>query len=204
MKFYFKSEFKSVSGINLAGNIILFSENQITLDSTCTLDNVLVFAKSIHVSSGFKGRVQLFATESILVGKNCVFNYPSGMGVLKPDSESNIQPKIVIGDSSVFKGILFSYEKVKSDAQTLIDIGNNVRIEGEVFSKGMIRFKNGATIYGGIKANRVIYETNSTLFENYLVNTTINTDLLSPYYLTSSIFSGISTKRKVLEWLDTE
>ena len=204
MKFYFKNVSKNVSNINLEGNIILFSENGITLDSTCFLNNVLVFAKSIQVRNGFKGSAQLFATESIIVGKNCVFNYPSGMGVLKTDTKTNIQPKIVIGDSCVFKGILFSYEKVKSDAQTLIDLGKDVRIEGEVFSKGMIRFKNGVTIYGGISANRIIYETKSTLFENYLVNTTINLDLLSPYYLTSNVFSGASNKRKVLEWLGTK
>ncbi|WP_026898453.1 hypothetical protein [Daejeonella oryzae] len=201
-RFYFKKPAFTINQINLKGNIIILSTGLITIDSTSILDNVLIFAKSIYIKSGFKGRAQMFAMESIITEKNCVFNYPSTMCVIKPDSESNNQPRISLGDNSVLKGILFSYEKDKSDAQTLIDIGGNVLVEGEVFSKGMIRFKDGATINGGITANRVIYETNATLFENYLVNTTLNSEALSPYYLTSPIFYNKNQKRSILEWLE--
>ena len=201
-KFYFKNMIQIIRDISLKGNIILFSNNHITIDSTASLDNIIVFANSISIKSGFAGRVQMFAKETIIIEKHCVFKYPSAVGVIKQKTSLNQQPRIALGDSSVFQGILFTYEKDKSDAQTLIDIGKDTRIEGEVFSRGMIRFKDGAVIHGSITANRVIYETNSTLFENYLVNTTINSELLSPYYLTSAVFSVASSKRKVLEWLD--
>lgn len=202
--FHFKKRVVTLKDIKLQGNIALFSDTLIAIDGSATLDNVLVFAKVIVVESGFKGRCQLFATDSIRVKQNCRFNYPSCIGVLKFESKNGSQAKISLGDASSFSGILFTYENPKSDFQTLIDIGKKVKINGQVFAQGIIRFKDSVVVNGNISANRLIYETNYTMFENYLMNTVVDQVGLSPFYLTSSLFAVSSGKRKIMQWLETK
>ena len=202
--YHFKSKSTLVKDINLKGNIVLFSNSLIVLDSSSTLDNVLVFAKGIVVKSGFKGRCQLFATDSVSIGKNCNFTYPSTVGVLKLNNSEIYQSKIVIKEGSMFNGILFTSESKKSDLQTLIDIGKKVRIKGQVFAQGLIRLKDSVEVKGNISANRFIYETNNTMFENYLVNAVIDEKSLSAHYLTSSLFWASSGKKRILQWMETK
>ena len=151
------------------------------------------------VKSGFNGQCQLFATDSISIKQNCQFNYPSCIGVLQFASQKGSQARISLGDQTTFNGILFTYESSKSDFQTLIDIGKNVQITGQVFAQGMIRFKEMSQVNGNITANKFIYETNYTLFENYLMNTVVDERGLSHYYLTSSLFSVSSGKKKIMQ-----
>jgi hypothetical protein len=44
----------------LSGNVILYADTLLTIDSTAILNDVLVFAKAIVVKSGFHGNCQLF------------------------------------------------------------------------------------------------------------------------------------------------
>ena len=200
--YYFKKRVHNLNNIRLRGNIILYAENEIRIDSSAELDNVLVFARSIKLGPGFKGRCQLFALDSIVVAPNCRFDYPSSLAVLNFKT-GNVQPRIRIDSGSVVNGILLSWQKQETDGQTLIDIEKDVTVKGQVFAKGMVRFKQGARINGSLSANKVVFEADATLYENYLVDTQIDAPSLSPYYLTSSLFWHASKKRKVLQWLDS-
>jgi len=200
--YYFKKRVHNLNNIRLRGNIILYAENEIRIDSSAELDNVLVFARSIKLGPGFKGRCQLFALDSIVVAPDCRLDYPSSVAVLNFKT-GNVQPRIRIDSGSVVNGILLSWQKQETDGQTLIDIEKDVTVKGQVFAKGMVRFKQGARIDGSLSANKVVFEADATLYENYLVDTQIDAPSLSPYYLTSSLFWHASKKRKVLQWLDS-
>src|SRR5579872_1247570 len=51
--FDFQKEVKTLGHIMLKGNIMLHSDTTLIIDSTARLENVLVFAKTIIVKSGF-------------------------------------------------------------------------------------------------------------------------------------------------------
>jgi len=199
---FFKRQLLNLTDISLLGNIAVYADNQVYIDSSARLDNVMIFARSIRVASGFKGRCQLFARDSIITGANCRFLYPSCLAVLNFEPKENIQPRISLDSGTVLNGVLFSYQKQKTDGQTLIHIGKNALIKGQVFARGIVRFREQAKVEGSVSANQLMHEVNATLYENYLIDTQIDAGSLSPYYVSSALFWVASGKRKVLQWLE--
>jgi hypothetical protein len=201
--FNFKKEIQTIKDIKLSGNIILFSDTTIIIDSTAVLNNVMVFAKAITVKSGFKSSCQLFATDSIYVENNCRFEYPSCLGILRfQTSKTSTQEKITLGKNTSFSGTLFTYEKAENLLKPSISIGKQATITGQVYSQGMLELKDSTVVDGSVFASLFYYRNSFTLFENYLINTTINSKLLSPYYLTSELLPVAKQKKKILQWLE--
>jgi len=199
----FKKEVQTVENIHLSGNIALFSDTTLIIDSTAVFKNILVFAKVIIVKSGFQGNCQLFATDSISVGPGCRFGYPSCLGVLRFQSSIvGTPPKITVGHNTGFSGILFTYEKTEAPVKPLIDIGKHVKIKGQLYSQGILELKDSAEVDGSVFTSLFYYKNSFTLFENYLINITIDSKALSPYYLTGELLPVASKKKKVLQWLE--
>lgn len=192
---------QEISGLKLKGKIVLVSDTILTLKEDMILENVLIYAPAIIVKDGFKGSCQLFARDSIITGKNCNFLYPSFAGVFKPD-KSKIQSKISLGEGTQFSGILFSYEKQRSDLQTMISFGKGCLMKGEVYATGYIKMEAPLTVYGKVYAKRFIMQKASSLYENYLIDVVLNRKLLSKYYLSSPLFKRSGQDNQVLAWLN--
>jgi hypothetical protein len=198
----FKKKVTTITNIKLSGNVILLSDTTIIIENTAKLENVLIFARAILVKDGFAGTCQLFATDSIGVGKNCTFNYPSCLGVIRNHKDKSTQGRIRIGENTTITGTLFTYEKEKSQLQTLIDIANNVKIYGQVYDMGLLKFNKSAEIDGSVFSNRFLYKSTYTTYENYLINIKLDATGLSPYYLTSPLLPVSGKRQKVLQWLE--
>jgi len=190
-----------IEDTKLRGKIILVSDTVVTIAATAVLEDIQIYAPAIVVAPGFKGSCQLFARDSIIIGKDCTFNYPSFAGIFKPEA-GKIQSKISIGEGVTFSGILMTYEKKRSDLQTMISLGAKSRVKGEVFATGYIKMEKGITVYGKVYAKRFIMQTPATLYENYLIDITLNRKLLSKYYLSSIVFKRGTPDKKVLKWLN--
>lgn len=190
-----------IEDTKLRGKIILISDTVVNIAATTVLEDVQIYAPAIVVAPGFKGSCQLFARDSIVIGKDCTFNYPSFAGIFKPKG-GKIQSKISIGEGVTFSGILMTYEKNRSDLQTMIYLGAKSRLKGEVFATGYIKMEKGITVYGKVYAKRFIMQTPATLYENYLIDITLNRKLLSKYYLSSIVFKRGIPDKKVLKWLN--
>jgi hypothetical protein len=199
----FKKEDRTLKDIEMKGNIILFSDTTITIENTATLNNVLVFARSIVVKSGFHGSCQLFATDSIHVDSACRFDYPSSLGILRfAISKATLQAKIMVGATTIFNGVIFTYEKADNPVKPLIVIGKNANIKGQIYSQSTLELKDQSEIDGNVFTSRFLYRTSFTLYENYLINTTIDSKALSPFYLTSDLIPAANKKKKILQWLE--
>ncbi len=205
-KLYFLDiEMMELGSRKLSGKLILVSDTIVQIAADSQLDQVQVYAPAIIVESGFKGNCQLFARDSIIIGKNCVFDYPSFAGVFKPEDHP-IQAKLSIDEGSSFSGILLSYEKKRSPLQTIISLSKGCRIYGEVYATGLVKLDKTVSVYGKTYAKRFIMQTPATLYENYLIDISLNRKLLSKYYLSSSIFKGVSNRnmqqQRILKWLN--
>ena len=201
--FSFKKSVQTLENIKLKGNIILLSDTTITIDSTALLSNIIVFAKSIVVKSGFQGNCQLFATDSIRVEPRCVFNYPSGVGILRfQPTASKTQEVLFIGQSSTINGAIFTYEKASNNVKPTITLGKHTKVQGQIYSQGMLQLKDTTEVDGSVFTSLFFYKSSFTLYENYLINTTINSKALSPYYLTSDLLPVAQKKKKILQWLE--
>jgi hypothetical protein len=201
--FNFKKKAQTIENTTIQGNIILLSDTTITIDSTSTLKNVQVYARAIVVKSGFHGNCQLFATDSIRVEANCNFSYPSCLGVVRfKNPVVNSQPKLSIGKNSTFYGLIFTYDKLDNPVKPLILVGNDVKIKGQVFSYGIMQMNDKSEVDGSLFTSRFWYRSTFTLYENYLINSTIDAKALSSYYLSSDLIPVVKKRKKVLQWLE--
>jgi hypothetical protein len=186
---------------SFSGKLILISDSTITIRAGTALKDIQIFAPSIIVENGFKGVCQLFAKDSIIIGKNCEFQYPSFAGVFKPENGA-VQPKVSLGEGSRFSGLLFTYEKERSNLQTLISIAKDCIVKGQVYAYGYIKLDKSVSIQGKVYTTRFIMQTPATLYENYLIDVTIDRKALNKYYLSSSMFRLKNEEQKVLKWLN--
>ncbi|MHB8208034.1 hypothetical protein [Mucilaginibacter sp.] len=194
----------TLTHLKLSGNIILFSDTALTLDSTAQLNQVIIIAKSITVNSGFHGACQLFAHDTIGVQPRCRFDYPSALAIVRfdPPSQPEKGARISLSANVVFNGCIFAYELQPGKLPPLIHIGQKAIVKGLVYSQGYVEFQDKAEIDGSVFTDRFLYQTSYTRYENYVVNTTINEKLLSPYYLSSALFPVATQKKKILRWLE--
>jgi hypothetical protein len=201
----FGNKVSSIENIKLSGNIIIYSDTTLTIESTAQLNNCVVFAHAIVVKKGFKGTCQLFATDSVSIERDCVFSYPSSISVTRFESSKVSAPILLnISENTSIAGMVFSYDKYfDRNKQPLIDLGKNVHISGQLYSQGMLGLKDGVNIAGSVFTNRFIYQSSFTRYENYLINTTINSTALSSYYLNSDLMPVSSKKKKILQWLES-
>lgn len=192
-----------LKNVRLKGNIILYSDTTLYIDSTAKLSHILVFARSVVIGSGFKGNCQIFASDSVTVGKGAVFTYPSCIGLLPaPGPRMGMPPRISMGEGTRFDGLLFSYEKEKATLPTIIYLGKGSRITGQLYNTGTVALKDSVQINGSITCRKFLYQTDFTAYENFLINVRISAKALSPYYLTSDLLPVAKKRKKVLLWLE--
>jgi hypothetical protein len=189
-----------LGNISLNGNIILYSDSMVTINSSTELNGIQIYAPYIKVEKGFKGNCQLFATDSIVVDQDVSMAYPSVLGVIRK-SEGELQPTISIGDHVNFNGIIFTYEQKRTPMQTMIKIGKDSKITGEVYASGLLKMERGLVINGKVSGNRFLMQTKTTLYENFLIDVTFNRPARSAYYLGSRLFES-QRENRVLRWLN--
>lgn len=173
-----------------------------TIDASAKLENVVIFARSVIVSSGFHGTCQLFATDSIHIHSGCRFGYPSCLGVLNTNS-SKISPyvRITLDRDNIFSGALFTYRSAVDDIMPILSLDSNVTVNGQIYSQGALQFRRSLQVNGSIYTRMFTYQNGSNLMENTLVDAAISTRSLSPYYLSGELFP-VSKRKKILKWLE--
>lgn len=194
-----------LKNIKLDGNIILHSDTSIIIDSSAVLNNVIIAAKYIHVKEGFKGVCQLFATDSLTIEKQCSFNYPSCIGLYRLKSYSfSVPAHLFIGGQTRIEGVVFICDKnFQLEKSPIITLAKNVTIYGQIFSQGFVELNDNALVNGNLTTRRFLYQSSYTRYENYIINARLDETQLSRYYLTSSLMPVSSSKKQVLQWLES-
>lgn len=184
----------------MKGNIVLYSDTIVEIDADQVLNGIIIIASAIKVKKGFTGKLQLFAKDSIIIEEDCTLEYPSALGVFKVDYKV-MQPFISIGKKSVVNGLLFTYQNpdVQDLQQTNIVIHADAVVTGLVYCDGFLDVKG--TIKGCAMCNKFILKTPSTIYENHLLNATINSTQLSKYYVMPNVFKNDNIK-KLMQWVD--
>ncbi len=181
------------------GNIILYADSTITVAASTYLDGVQLYAPHIKIEEGFKGSCQLFATDSITIGKNSVLSYPSVAAVIGTKKPGRF-PKITLARNVTFEGIIFTHEEKRTALQTMINIQRDSKIKGEVYA-GLVKLDSGVTINGKASCNLFLMQTSTLLYENFLIDVNLNRIARSKYYLSSPIFNT-RRQNKILRWLN--
>jgi hypothetical protein len=168
------------------------------IDSSCRLNNILVFAPAVTFSDGFKGTVQVFAKDSLVVGKNCILQYPSALGLFKSDVVSR-QPYIKVDKNSTVKGIIFTSQEIFDQERTKVVLKEDSFLEGQLYADGFADLQG--IVYGSVACNKFSLKTASSVYENHLLNVTIDNSKLSPSFVGSALIYS-DHEKSVIKWLE--
>jgi len=190
-----------LNNVYLKGNVIVISDSAIQIDSSAILKDIQIYAPSVTIKEGFMGSVQVFSRDSINIHKNVVLEYPSVLGLVtsnQKDHQYEDSPFVNVAEYSRINGIIFSTMADKEIPFPIIKIDKNAEIYGQVFASGMLQLQG--EIMGSTITNGFILKTSSTLYENFVLNGTMDSNKLSEYYLGSKLINKNSVMG-ILKWL---
>ncbi|MBI2269783.1 MAG: hypothetical protein HYU69_05425 [Bacteroidetes bacterium] len=183
-----------------AGNICFISGSGIKIGRNAELKDVLLAAPGIEIEEDFEGTLQAFASDSIVINKNVKLNYPSALGVVRTNtSKANVF--ITIKEDTKISGSVFAFQDPESSNvtnQVHIAIEKGTIIRGTVYSSVSADLKG--TIYGSLTCAKIILNTPSSVYENHLLDATIDPTKLSNYYA-GMISNSQKGGKKIAKWL---
>ncbi|MFT7900092.1 MULTISPECIES: hypothetical protein [Flavobacteriaceae] len=157
-----KFSLEYIENLNLRGRFVLESNQKIFLRKNNRLEDVIVKAPVVEIEEGFKGSLQIFATEKVVVNKNVDLNYPSIIYVSGGDKNVEIQ----IGEKCKVLGLVLGVSDKKRESKILIS--DNTIIAGDLYCSGQVEFKG--TMYGAMYVNEFHLKTEESEYKNALLN----------------------------------
>jgi len=189
-----------LDNIVLTGNITLLCEGTLEITNSCRFEDILVYGKSVWIEEGFAGKFQLFAKDTINIGENVQFKYPSVIGLINDNKEGNTNPSMVNFErGSSFFGVIYS--SCHSDVITIDPIlktSEDTKLSGQVYWAGIFDIKG--MVNGSVACKKFLLKTPSSIYENHLLDVIIDLDGLSEYY-TGVELTGTDRINKVIKWL---
>jgi hypothetical protein len=161
-----------LSNLHLKNNIKLVCDN-VSIDSTCHFDNILIVCNKIHIKQGFKGRLHVIAKDSIVCESNCTFNYPSSF-ILLPDEKNNKAFNYIQLSSGClfYGGLLAINSNANSEKKVMIRLHKDCEVNGLVFSNQLLHLEG--EINANVFAQKLLLKTPSAVYENHLMNCELN------------------------------
>ncbi len=191
-------EFK---GKFISGNIIIVSDKTIIIDSDTKLFDVVITAPRVIVEENFNGTCQIIASEKIEIKKNCIFNYPSSVSLCYRGNNNDSIPDIHIEEGAAINGVVISTSTSESAgmaAKSKIIIEKGARVNGQVYAAANVDLKG--SIYGSLICRNIILSTPSAVYENHLLNATVDVSKLSRYFTGINV-DDIYASKKIIKWL---
>lgn len=190
-----------LNGENLTGNIIIESDISIQVKAGTRLNGCILFAPVIQLDEGCVLSAQFYAKDSLIVHKNCKLNYPTVLALINKDLVDS-HGKLVIASNCEVSGFVLSNDWDDSDLikPATIYVDENSWIEGFVYSSGNFELKS--IIKGSVYANQFILETHSSLYENHLLNATIDRSKL-PIGFEGILINTNHSKLHLLKWIES-
>lgn len=189
-----------LDNIVLTGNIVLICEGTLEVTNSCSFEDILVYGRSVWIEEGFTGKFQLFAKDTINIGENVQLNYPSVIGLINDNQEGNTNPsKVNFERGSSFYGIIYS--SCRSEVITIDPIlktSEETELSGQIYWDGIFDFKG--TVYGSVACKKFLLKTPSSIYENHLLDVTIDLEGLSEFYTGIELTESDRIK-KVIKWL---
>lgn len=162
----------------LSGNIKIIAPF-VFIGQRSQIQDIQIYANSVHIEDGFNGRLQVFTTDSIYVGRNCTLGYPSALVL----ASENPLSEIYLDEDSKLEGLVLSdanfiHDNVRSEG--LVTISKNTEVIGNVCVAENLDLKGIVT--GNIVTGKFRLRTESSIYDNYLLDATIQHQGLSTNY----------------------
>lgn len=182
----------------IEGNVIIKSDRAITVTSSASISNSILYADGVILEKNVTGDFQVFAKDSILVEGGCKLNYPSVLALIGKGVATTSR-KIIIDDEVAIKGAVFLYnENFDRKHQALVSIGEKSELTGQVYSSELLELKG--VVYGGVFCKNLLLKTPSSIYENHLMDAVINREELSEHFVGIPLTESVAHQR-IIKWL---
>jgi hypothetical protein len=160
----------------LSNNIKIIASNQVVIENTCQLNNVLIIARKITFKKGFQGTVHVIARDSIVTEEECVFKYPSSFCVynnqnkIVSNSKISNQPirGIFFGENCKFNGGLLAINDKSESSKLMIKVNKHFELIGNLYSSDYTDAQGN--LYGSVFCKSLLLQTPSAVYENHIMN----------------------------------
>jgi hypothetical protein len=184
-----------VSNVIFKGNFILRSKDSLHIKKNTVLEDVILIAPKITFESGFKGTVQVFASERIELEQNVTLNYPSVVCIY---NETSNDSKIKIKKECKITGavVLFGNTNEMIDKNS-IEIDEDGLLFGDLYCTGKLFLKT--KVYGSVYTNRLFYKTESASYDNTISDIEINAKKRPNYFISIPIFDSKNATHGIIK-----
>lgn len=196
----------NLSGLRLAGHIVVQSKAKITVDGSAKLTDILLMAPEIEISNGVKGQFQAIASKQLIVGQNVQLNYPSALvvnekRVQQPLAGTNTaqlnDPQLVIGEQSSIKGtVLYLGQPKPNNFKIQFQLQTNTTVFGEVYCNQ--NFELLGQIKGTVYTDNFIAKQSGSVYQNHIYNGVIIANDLPEEYIGLTF---MNSKKGIVKWL---
>lgn len=175
-----------IDHIVLKGNFILIHKDSLVVDASAQLEDVILKSPKVTFRKGFQGVVQAYATNQLVVEPQCKLRYPSVIGVYNGNSTSS---KITIGEAATIEGsIVLCGNSLKAIDDNSIIMEPHSKLMGDLYCSGKTMLKG--SVFGTVYTHRFFHQTLSSMYENCLINTTIDLSKLPAYWVSIPILDS--------------
>ncbi len=180
------------------GKIIISSSKSIVINAGVICKNIIVIAPKIIFKDGFKGTLQAFATDSLIIGSDCLLEYPSVL-MLKQNVESKEQSRLFVGNRTMISGSVFCISTKIGYPKIMAEFRENSVVEGLVFVHGFLDLRS--KVYGTVFTDFFIHRDDVAMLENRLTAPLISRSGL-PFFLTPPSGFSNSESLKIICWIE--
>tara|TARA_R110000868_G_scaffold179306_2_gene419253 strand:- start:179 stop:1309 length:1131 start_codon:yes stop_codon:yes gene_type:complete len=169
----------SFNNKEIIGNIIIWSKDSLFIKKGNRLENVIIRAPIVIFEKGFKGTIQIEASEKVELQEEVVLEYPSGIFMNTSNAEDI---KVILKEDSKFiGGIVVTGTGGLGKGSKLISIDKGAEVLGEIYTNGSTELKG--KIMGSLYTDNFYLKTDASSYENYIDNGIIDQKAMPNYFL---------------------
>jgi hypothetical protein len=163
--------------------------DDVTIDEEWHSPDTVVVGRKVRIEKGFRGSLQVFALDSIIVAEGVTLEYPSGLF-----SETHV----TISDRSSVNGYVIVVPKDEPDIMHAnYKQSRTATVRGLIYVDGIAQIQG--IVSGAAMLGRAVYYSPRGYYENMLYDVTMleNREMAWPLWLEAD-----NRRRKEVKWVD--
>jgi cytoskeletal protein CcmA (bactofilin family) len=169
-----------LNNCELKGNIHIKSNGTVTIGSNCDIEDVIVTASKIIIKSGFKGSLQAYAQDELILEQSTTLLYPSTVGILR-GYQSKKQAILIVNRGCVIDGALIALQESGNTYPLWVGLQESSLVRGQVYVRGSLELKG--SVYGNVTADKFSLRAGGGLYDNIIMDGMIDRSKLSRFYV---------------------
>lgn len=166
--------------IILRGNAVLFADD-LKISASSEINEAIIVARKVTIENGFKGSLQIFCSDTVLIKENVTLQYPSGIYL---DAEIDY-PYVSMADHSEINGYVIVLGRIRDEELLFPSYrqSENSLLRGLLYVDGTTNFRG--EISGAVYLKDCFFTSNQNVYAGTLYNTRIsrNNNIAYPIFL---------------------